>query len=432
MTSASHKAKLKILVIGGGGREHALCWALAKAASAPDMYCAPGNPGIAQVATCVQLGGYNEVLAWCEAEQIDLVVIGPEQPLVDGLADRLRANGVAVIGPNQRAAQLEGSKDFTKQLCVKYNIPTAAGKTFESAEPALKYARAQGAPIVVKADGLAAGKGVTVAMKLAQAEQAIAECFDGRFGDAGQRVVIEEFMQGEEISFFALCDGESAIELGFAQDHKRVGEGDTGPNTGGMGTYSTPSLMSQSLRAQVMREIILPTVAAMKAEGSPYHGILFAGLMITDSGPRLIEYNCRLGDPETQVVLPRITSDLAQLLYVAAMQGVKGLTVESSNQSAMCVVMAAKGYPGDYTKGSEIRNIEEAQAMEDVMVFHAGTRIGRNCGKLKANGGRVLGVTALGDTLEQAQKRAYAAVDVIDWKQGFCRRDIGWRALKKA
>lgn len=432
MTSPSHKAKLKILVIGSGGREHALCWSLARAANAPDVYCAPGNPGIASVATCVQLSGYNEVLAWCEAEKMDLVVIGPEQPLVDGLADRLRAKNIAVIGPNKLAAKLEGSKDFTKKLCMKYHVPTAAGKAFESAQPALDYLRAQGAPIVVKADGLAAGKGVTVAMTLQEAQQAIVECFDGRFGAAGSRVVIEEYMQGEEVSFFALCDGESAIEFGFAQDHKRVGEGDTGPNTGGMGTYSTPTLMSAELRAQVMNEIIVPTVAAMKAEGNPYHGILFAGLMITQTGPRLIEYNCRLGDPETQAMLPRITSDLAQLFYQAATIGVKDLKVESSDQSAMCVVMAAKGYPGDYKKDTEIRNVAQAETLECVAVFHAGTRLGKNCGKLKASGGRVLGVTAWSDTLEHARQRAYKAVDSIDWPQGFCRRDIGWRALKKA
>lgn len=423
---------MKMLVIGSGGREHAWVWALSRSPSVKQIFCAPGNVGMAEFAECEELNGHEEIARFCEEQAISLVIIGPEKPLVEGLGDFLRARQIPVIGPNQAAAALEGSKDFTKRLCDKYNIPTAAYRTFDEAAGAIAYVEQQGAPIVVKADGLAAGKGVTVAMTVAEAISAIDDCFAGAHGEAGNRVVIEAFMQGEEASFFALCDGETAIEIASAQDHKRVGEGDTGPNTGGMGAYSPAPVMTEALRAEVMERIILPTVYGMKAEGRPYHGILFAGLMLTSEGPKLIEYNCRFGDPETQEILPRIKGDLAQLLVKVATQGIHGESIELSAESALCVVMAAKGYPGAYEKGSVIKGINKAEAINGVTVFHAGTRRGRNCGKLKANGGRVLGVTALADTLEEARDKAYQAVDAIDWPGGFCRRDIGWRALKKA
>lgn len=421
---------MRILVIGSGGREHALCRALKAAPSCTYLACAPGNAGIADDVPCLALEGFDAIANYCAQEQMDLVVIGPEQPLVEGLADFLRGKKIAVFGPSQKAAQLEGSKDFTKKLCDAYHIPTAAYSTFEDAASAIAYVKSQGAPIVIKADGLAAGKGVTVAQTETEACDAINECFDGRFGSAGARVVIEECMVGEEVSFFALCDGEVAIEFASAQDHKRVGDGDTGPNTGGMGTYSPAPVMDPAMRKQVMETIIIPAVNGMKTDGMPYSGVLFAGLMMTQSGPKLIEFNCRFGDPETQVMLPRMQSDLAILLMACATGTLAGQAVSLSDQAAVCVVMAAKGYPADYEKGSEIRGIEKAEALAGVSVYHAGTRRGRNCGKLKANGGRVLGVTALGVSLAEAQKQAYLAVDLIDWPQGFCRRDIGLRAVQ--
>lgn len=423
------KQTLKILVIGSGGREHTLCWAFKRSPSVSEVYCAPGNAGIAQVAICEALKDLDAIVHFCREKAIDLVMIGPEQPLVDGLADRLRAAQIPVIGPNEAAARLEGSKDFTKQLCHKYNIPTAAFATFDEAPAAIRYVQSMACPIVVKADGLAAGKGVTIAMSIEEAVAAIQNCFDGAFGAAGNRVVIEEYMEGEEASFFALCDGETAIEIGSAQDHKRVGDGDTGPNTGGMGAYSPAPVMTPAIRERVMKDIVLPSVQGMKKDGNPYHGILFAGLMITKEGPKLIEYNCRFGDPETQVVVPRIQGDFAQLLLQVAKSGLKGVSIELSPQSALCVVMAAKGYPGEYEKGAEIRNINTADAVDGVTVFHAGTK--ESNGKIYAFGGRVLGVTAVGQTLQEAQQRAYRAVDAIDWPEGFCRRDIGWRALKR-
>jgi phosphoribosylamine--glycine ligase len=425
--------KSDILVIGSGGREHALCWKLKQSPLAGRLYCAPGNGGIADVAECVSLVSQEAVVAFCRERSIALVVIGPEQPLVEGLADTLRSAGIAAFGPGRKAAQLEGSKAFTKRLCEKYGIPTAAYGEFTDAAAAKDYARAQALPLVIKADGLAAGKGVVIAQSLDEALAAVDEMFSGAFGTAGERVVIEAFLEGEEVSFFALSDGETAIEFGHAQDHKRVGEGDTGPNTGGMGTYAPAPVATAALRERAMREIIHPTVAAMKAEGMPFQGVLFAGLMVTKDGPQLLEYNARFGDPETQVLMRRLEGDLLPLLMWSA--GVEGTPTPAlplaggGSNAAMCVVMAAKGYPGAYAKGSAIGGLARAAAMAEVVVFHAGTA--RQGEKIVANGGRVLGVTATGATIAQAQAQAYRAVDAIDWPEGFCRRDIGWRAINK-
>lgn len=421
---------MKILVIGSGGREHAICQALRRSPSCKEIYCSPGNAGIEEIATCPQLHGFQEIADFCKNTAIDLVVVGPEQPLVEGIVDYLQEHHITVLGPTQEAAMLEASKDFTKQLCKKHNIPTAESMTFDEPQGAIAYTQAQGAPIVIKADGLAAGKGVTVAMTMQEAVDAIEDCFSGKFGRAGSTVVVEEYLEGEEVSFFVLCDGDHAVEIGSAQDHKRVGDGDTGPNTGGMGTYSPAPIMTDPLRKQVMDEIIEPALTGMREDSHNYHGILFAGLMITKDGPKLIEFNCRLGDPEAQVILPRIKGDVAQLFNKIACLGItEDHEVELSREAAVCVVMASNGYPGKYEKGSEIRNLDQANAIDGVTVFHAGTT--RENDRLLADGGRVLGVTALAGSIEAAQEKAYAAVDVIDWNGGFCRRDIGWRAIKR-
>lgn len=423
---------MNILVIGSGGREHALCWKLKQSQQCAALYCAPGNAGIAQDAECVTLEDHAATIAFAKEQSIDLVVVGPEQPLVDGLADVLREAGIAVFGPSAVAAEIEGSKGFSKDLCKQYNIPTAAYQRFTNAEAAHAYLQNQSAPIVIKADGLAAGKGVTIAQTIEEANAAVDACFEGAFGEAGHEVVIEAFLQGEEASFFALSDGEHVIEFASAQDHKAVGEGDTGPNTGGMGTYSPAPCMTDAMRAQVMEEIVRPTIAAMADMGRPYQGVLFVGLMLTDKGPEVIEYNCRFGDPETQVMLPRVEGDLAEILLACADGRLDEVDVSLSDTSAMCVVMAAEGYPGAYEKGTVIEGVGDAEALEGVTVFHAGTRRGRNCGKLKANGGRVLGVTAVSSDIKSARDQAYKAVDTIDWPEGFCRRDIGWRALPRS
>ncbi len=419
---------MQILVVGSGGREHALCYGLVRSSSVKKVYCSPGNGGIAEQAECVTLEGDDAIVTFCRDKAIDLVVVGPEQPLVDGLADRLREAGICVFGPSAAAAQLEGSKGFTKDICQKYSIPTGAYGRFDNAADAKEYLGKQSMPIVIKADGLAAGKGVVIAARRREAERVIDEMFDGKFGDASREIVIEEFLEGEEISFFALCDGETAVEFGSAQDHKAVGEGDTGPNTGGMGTYAPAPIMTPALRKQIMQEVILPTVKAMKAEGMPFHGVLFAGLMITRDGPQLIEFNVRFGDPEAQVLMMRLDDDLGQLLYQAASGKLPANPPQFRDEAAVCVVMAANGYPGAYEKGSEIRHIDEAEALPGVKVFHAGTQA--KDGKVLAAGGRVLGVTALGGNVLEAQTQAYAAVDKIDWPEGFCRRDIAWRAVK--
>lgn len=422
---------MNVLIIGSGGREHALAWALKKSPLLKNLFIAPGNAGTTSVAENVLLAISNphDVVEFCEEEEIDLVVIGPEAPLAAGLTDALEAEGLNVFGPSQKAAQVESSKGFTKRLCDKYNIPTGAYKEFSDKEEALDYVKQQGAPIVIKADGLAAGKGVIVAMTEAEALQAVEEILGGKFGSAGASVVIEEFLEGEEVSFFALVDGENAIPFGSAQDHKRVGEGDTGPNTGGMGTYSPAPIFTQQLEAQVIRDIVTPAVQGLKKDGMPYKGILFVGLMITKKGPQLIEFNARFGDPETQVLMARLKSDLLPLLLASSKGNLKGKHVELQNNAALCVVMAAKGYPEDYQKGTVINGLNEAAILPGTTIFHAGTRLVN--GQFTANGGRVLGITATGNTVLEAQTRAYNAVDAIDWEDGFCRRDIGWRAVKK-
>lgn len=422
---------MHILVIGSGGREHALCWRLKQSETTENLFCSPGNPGIAEVAECVALDSFTDIVAFCHAQVIGLVVIGPEQPLVDGLADLLEREGISVFGPSAAAAQLEGSKCFAKDLMHKYGIPTARYMRFDDPQAAISYIQAETAPLVIKADGLAAGKGVTVAQSDAEAIAAVEDCFSGKFGEAGSSIVIEERLEGEEASFFALCDGTTAIEFASAQDHKAVGEGDTGPNTGGMGAYSPAPIMDAAMRARVMKEIVFPTVSAMKQEGIPYKGVLFVGLMITRDGPKVIEFNCRFGDPETQVMLPRVEGDFAALLAGIARGGIVAQEVKLRDAHVLGVVMATKGYPGAYEKGSVIEGTEKLASLDGVTLFHAGTRRGRNCGRLKANGGRVLNVVAVAPTLKEAQRRAYEAVDRIEWPEGFCRRDIGWRAVGK-
>ena len=422
---------MNVLLIGGGGREHALAWALSASPLLTRLHCAPGNPGIAELATLAALDvtDHAAVIAFCLQNKIDLVVVGPEAPLVAGIADDLGAAGIKVFGPSKAAAQLEGSKGFTKDLCREFGIPTAGYERFTAAEPAKAYVTAQGAPIVVKADGLAAGKGVVVAMTLEEALAAVDMMFEGGMGEAGASVVVEEFMTGEEASFFALCDGDNALTLATAQDHKRVGDGDTGPNTGGMGAYSPAPVMTPAMVERTMAEIIRPTLAAMKAKGHPFKGVLFAGLMITDSGPRLIEYNCRFGDPECQVLMMRLKDDLLTLLLASADGQLRTMSARWYDEVALTVVMAAKGYPGTPEKGSVIRGIERARALDGVEVFHAGTAL--KDGEIVAHGGRVLAVTATGRTVTEAQEKAYRAVDLIDWPGGFCRRDIGWQAVAR-
>jgi phosphoribosylamine---glycine ligase len=419
---------ITVLLIGSGGREHALAYALAKSRRLKKLYAAPGNPGIGELAELVgvKVTDHAAVIAFCKTNAIDFVVVGPEAPLVVGLVDDLVAAGIKAFGPDKFAAQLEGSKGFTKDICAKYNIPTAAYQRFKAEAPALAYLRKMGAPIVVKADGLAAGKGVTVAMTLAEAEEAVREIFSGRFG-AGE-CVIEEFLEGEEASFFVLSDGKDVLALTTAQDHKRVGEGDTGPNTGGMGAYSPAPCMTEALCAEALEKIVKPTVKALADMGHPYKGVLYAGLILTKDGPKLIEYNARFGDPETQVMMIRLESDMLDLLLATAEGTLKGKVAQWSTAPALTVVLAAKGYPGDVAKGSHINGLNQTFD-QDVKVFHAGTALDGEF--IVANGGRVLNVTASGATVQQAQAKAYQAVDQIAWPDGFCRRDIGRRAVVK-
>ena len=420
---------MNVLLIGSGGREHALALSLSRSPLLTQLFIAPGNPGTQALGRNVALdvADHRAVVDFCKLMQIGFVVVGPEAPLVAGLVDDLEAAGVLAFGPSKAAAQLEGSKGFTKDLCAAFSIPTADYQRFSAAEPAKAYVRARGAPIVVKADGLAAGKGVIVAMSVEEAQAAIDMIFGGAFGAAGAEVVVEDFLEGEEASFFALCDGTRALAFASAQDHKRVGDGDTGPNTGGMGAYSPAPIMTEAMSGRVMAEIIEPTMAGMRQRGTPFKGVLFAGLMIGPKGPKLIEFNARFGDPETQVMLARLNEDLLPLLLAAAKGALPAGPVKLSTQAALTVVYAAKGYPDAPERGSEIKGLERAAAMEGVTVFHAGTK--REGTRLLANGGRVLNVTARGDSVAQAQARAYGAVDAIDWPGGFCRRDIGWRAL---
>ncbi len=422
---------MNILLLGSGGREHALAWKMAASPLADRLYCAPGNAGIAQEAECVVLdiADHAAVIAFCRTNRIDLVVVGPEAPLCAGIVDDLEAAGIKTFGPGKIAAQLEGSKGFTKDLCRANAIPTAAYERFRSAAPAKDYIRAKGAPIVVKADGLAAGKGVVVAQSIAEAEAAVDMMFGGGLGAAGVEVVVEEFLDGEEASFFALCDGETALPLTTAQDHKRVFDGDKGPNTGGMGAYSPAPNIDDAMSARVMKEIIQPTLRAMKAMGAPYKGVLYAGLMITRDGPKLIEYNARFGDPETQVLMLRLMSDLVPALLASRDGQLKSFDLRWYADPALTVVMAAQGYPGDYKRGSVIEGLDEAAKVEGVQIFHAGTKA--EGGKILANGGRVLNVSAIGNTVRQAQARAYEAISHIRWPDGFCRHDIGWRAIER-
>ena len=422
---------MNILLVGSGGREHALAWQLAQSPSCAKLYAAPGNPGIELHAECAPIAAddLDGLIAFVRAHAIDFVVVGPEAPLVAGLADRLRDIGIPVFGPGAAAARLEGSKGFTKDLCARASIPTAAYVRCTSADEALAVLDGFAIPVVIKADGLAAGKGVIIAETRAEAEAAIADMFAGAFGGAGAEVVIEEFMTGEEASFFALSDGQDVIAFGSAQDHKRVGDGDTGPNTGGMGAYSPAPVLTPDLETAVMDRIIRPTVTTLAAEGTPYVGVLFAGLMLTDEGPKLIEYNCRFGDPECQVLMMRFKGDLAALLHAAATGALAAADAPAfAHDYALTVVMAAKGYPGTPEKGGAIRRIADAEA-GGVRVFHAGTA--REDRTLVAAGGRVLNVTATGKSVAEAQAHAYAAVDKIDFPSGFCRRDIGWREVAR-
>ena len=421
---------MNILLLGSGGREHALAWKLAQSPLLTELFCAPGNAGISQVAKCVnlQVDDHEGILKFCGDNNISFVVVGPEGPLVAGLADELEDAGIGVFGPSAYASQLEGSKGFTKDLCAEFNIPTAAYKRFTDADSAKAFLDEMSIPVVIKADGLAAGKGVIIAETRSQAEEAIDDCFAGSFGEAGHEVVIEAFLEGEEASLFALCDGQTAMLLGTAQDHKRVGDGDTGPNTGGMGAYSPAPVMTQEMIDRTMSDIIVPTLAGMHSRGHPFKGILYAGLMLTKNGPELIEYNVRFGDPECQVLMPRLKSDLLELMLAASNGSLLEHDAEWSDDRALTVVLASRGYPGSYDKNTVIHGVEVAEE-SGALVFHAGTAM--KDGELLAIGGRVLNVTAIAATVTEAKNKAYQAVDAIEWENGFCRQDIGWRAIER-
>ena len=421
---------MRVLVIGSGGREHALAWKIAQSPLLTKLFIAPGNGGTEAVAGNVALDvtDHGGVVSFCQREGIDFVVVGPDAQVVAGLGDDIRAAGIDCFCPSKAAGQLEGSKGFTKALCDEMGIPTAAYGRFDNEAEALAHVYAQGAPIVIKADGLAAGKGVTVAMSVEEAEEAVVDCFAGAFGASGAEVVIEEFMEGEEVSLFVLCDGVDTLLLTTAQDHKRAFDGDQGPNTGGMGAYSPARVMTQELLDRAMTEIIAPTVLGLARRGTPYQGVLYAGLMLTADGPKLVEYNARFGDPETQVMVLRLQSDLLPLLHAAATGALAGKTAAWRDETALTVILATRGYPGSYGKGSEIGGLAGLDS-DTVRVFHAGTR--RDGERLLAAGGRVLNITALGRSVSEARERAYKCVDQIDWSEGFCRRDIGWRAVAR-
>jgi phosphoribosylamine--glycine ligase len=422
---------MNILLLGSGGREHALAWKIAASPLVTKLWCAPGNAGIAREAECVALDitDHAAVVDFCRTNVVDFIVVGPDAPIAAGIVDDLNAAGFKAFGPTKAAGQLESSKNFTKALCRANDIPTAAYQHFTDAEAAKTYIRAQGAPIVVKADGLAAGKGVVVAMTETEALDAVDLMFGGGLGEAGAEVVIEEFMRGEEASFFALCDGEHALPLATAQDHKRAFDGDTGPNTGGMGAYSPAPVLTDAICARVMDEMIMPTLRALKAMGAPYRGVIYAGVMVTEQGPKLVEYNARFGDPECQVQMLRMMSDIVPALIACADGQLKNFSLRWFDEVALTVIMATKGYPGDYGKGSVIEGLDEAAKVEGVEIFHAGTV--EKDGKILANGGRVLNICASGKTVAEAQRRAYEAVDRIRWPEGFSRRDIGWQAVKR-
>lgn len=427
---------MKILLIGSGGREHALAWKLVQSPQCEILYCAPGNPGIAAHAQCVDIKAddIDTLVTWAQDHKIDFVVVGPEAPLVKGLADRLRNAGIPVFGPSQAAAQLEGSKGFTKDLCTTYDIPTAAYGRFTDVAAAQAFIDKHGAPIVIKADGLAAGKGVIIAETVAEAKQAAQDMLTGgQFGKAGAEIVIEEFLDGKELSYFALSDGKTMLPLTSAQDHKRVFDGDEGPNTGGMGAYSPAYMMTPDLEQKILTRIIQPTIDGMAADGHPFTGVLFAGIMVVKGEPYLIEYNVRFGDPECQTLMMRLEGDLMRVLKACADGDLANVQDEIhwSNDPALCVVMATKGYPGSYPKNTVIKNVKNCDD-DKTIVFHAGTRKDESSGDLLSTGGRVLGVTAKGLTISEAHERAYKAVDTIDWPDGFCRRDIGWQALRAA
>jgi len=422
---------MNILVIGSGGREHALAWKIAASPLVTKLWCLPGNAGIARDAECVPLdmSDHPAVIDFCRKNAVDFVVVGPDAAIAAGLVDDLNAAGFKAFGPTKAAGRLESSKNFTKALCRANNIPTAAYEHFTDAESARAYIRKQGAPIVVKADGLAAGKGVVVAMTEEEALAAVDMMFGGGLGASGAEVVIEEFMQGEEASFFALCDGETALPLATAQDHKRAFDGDKGPNTGGMGAYSPAPVLTEAMCARVMDEMIKPTLRALKEMGCPYKGVIYAGVMITKDGPKLVEYNARFGDPECQVLMLRMMSDIVPALIASADGQLKNFSLRWFDDVALTVIMATRGYPGNYGKGSVIEGLDDAAKVEGVEIFHAGTAM-KN-GRIVASGGRVLNVCARGRNVTEAQVRAYAAVDRIKWPEGFCRRDIGWQAIKR-
>lgn len=419
---------MNILILGSGGREHALAWATLQNPKCDKLIVAPGNAGISAIAECADIDILNggAVAEFCFENAIDFVLVGPEAPLAAGVADRLREAGLLVFGPSKDAARLEASKAFTKEICDAANAPTAAYARFTEVEAAKDYIRTQGAPIVIKADGLAAGKGVIVAMTLEEALEGVETVFS-EFGDAGAEAVIEEFMEGEEASYFLLVDGETVLAIGTAQDHKRVGDGDTGPNTGGMGAYSPAPVLSEAIATRALEDIVKPTIREMARRGMPYQGVLYAGLMIKDGMPRLVEYNVRFGDPECQVLMMRLGGQAFDLIHACAEGRLAEAKVNWADDHAVTVVMAAEGYPGTPKKGTVIRGLDTLPEDSQNMVFHAGTRA--EDGKILANGGRVLNVTARGASLKEAQARAYAMVDAIDWPEGFCRRDIGWRAL---
>jgi len=423
--------QMKVLVVGGGGREHALCWAIAKSPLCDELYCAPGNAGINQVAICVdiQSDDISGIVEYATTNGVDFVVVGPEGPLVDGLVDKLKAAGIKAFGPSAKAAVLEGSKGFMKDLCAKYDIPTADYGRFDEPDSAKEFILRHHAPIVVKADGLAAGKGVIVCRNENEAYAAVDHIMTERaFGGAGEEVIIEEFLDGQEASFFALVDGKVAAPLRSAQDHKPAFDGGEGPNTGGMGAYTPTPVIDDAMAKVIMDDIITPTINAMAAEGRPYKGVLYAGLMVTEDGPKLMEFNARFGDPECQPLMVALKSDILEALLACAEGRLEGVSLEWHDDATLVVVMAAEGYPGRYEKGTVIKGVDDAEDVDGVVIFHAGTR--SDNGNLLADGGRVLGVTARGKTVAEAQKRAYEAVDKIDWPEGFCRRDIGWRAVK--